>query len=149
MNGKILNCSKCGSGNSAEVNFCRMCGNRFHKLLTNLPYEEKQMSEVRALTKLLIGLVLLFITFVPTLDGAPILWLLLFPSFLMIKKGILQLSKSQIELYSNCRQLATRLTYRLQTPSPHLAYNDFRAIPTGELTAPPSVTENTTKLFEK
>jgi hypothetical protein len=91
MNGKILNCLKCGSGNSEEVNFCRMCGNRFHKLPTNLQNEEKQMGEVRALTKLLIGLVLLFVTFMPTLDGAPILWLLLFPSFLMIKKGILQL----------------------------------------------------------
>lgn len=144
-----MNCLKCGSGNSDKVNFCRMCGNRFHKLPKNLQDEDRQISEVRALTKLLSGLVLLFIAFMPCLDGDPMLWWLIFPGFLMIKKGVLQLSKSQSALYSNYRQLASRFTNHLQTSSPYLAYNDFRAMPTGELTAPPSITENTTKLFDK
>ena len=138
-------CSNCGTQNKEEANYCRRCGQSFHKPTTSPLTAEAQRNLARGIKKLLIGIALLVVAFIPLLEGEPVIWWLLFPGLPMLAKGIRLLSAVRFEAPPS---LATVPFTGIQAPPPPQTRPNFRAKPTGEL-VPPSVTERTTKLFDR
>ena len=143
-----MHCSTCGVSNFEEANYCRMCGNRFRLPLADPLPEVPRYDQARAIRKLLIGIGLLVAAFFPLLEGEPIIWWLIFPGLPLLVKGIKQLTQVSIADFVNHQQFATTPFDRIAKTAPPLNHSK-RAKPTGELVSPPSITENTTKLFER
>jgi len=76
------------------------------------------------------------------------MWWLLFPAIPMISKGVSGIIEAkQARDMNTIRPAPIARNSQPQIPP---AFNDgFRARNTGELVPPPSVTENTTRLFDK
>src|SRR5689334_17595675 len=143
-----MNCPNCGAGNIAAANFCRLCGLSFQKLSKPISFNLTPTDLGRAIRKLVFGIGLLIIAFVPLLEGEPMIWWLLFPGIPMVAKGMRLLSQiKKVNCMQNHYQPAANANPT--TPVTTRISSDMRARPTGELVPPPSVTENTTRLLEK
>src|SRR5262245_32687880 len=102
-------CPKCGTQNIEEANFCRICGVRFQTPAINaLPKPNIEIPDYeRAIRKLLMGIGLLIIAFIPLIEGEPIWWWLLFPGIPLIAKGIGQLTQVKLACGSSHQLSAT------------------------------------------
>jgi hypothetical protein len=77
------------------------------------------------------------------------LWWLFFIGIVMVVKGIRLLSAARFAAYSTPAQIATTPLNRMQETSSPQIHSNVRVRQTGELVPPPSVTESTTKLFDR
>lgn len=143
-----MNCSKCGVNNFDEANYCRRCGNRLRRPLTDPLPEVTPYDQARAIRKLLIGIGLLVAAFIPLLEGEPMIWWLIFPGLPLLANGIRQLTPFRIADCVSQQPFATTPFNRIaKTDSPLSDSN--RAKATSELVPPASITETTTKLFDR
>jgi hypothetical protein len=138
-------CAKCGTQNIEEANYCRFCGNTLQPLSTTALPEVKQFDQERALKKLTMGIgFLIFSSMLPS-AVKPVFIVL---GILMLVKGIRLLHFSKLTACAspaptaptNFRQIRETSAQQIQTKV---------VKPTGELVPPPSVTEHTTKLFDR
>jgi hypothetical protein len=138
-------CPKCGVQNIEEAKFCRMCGASFQMLSSTLsPYTAPPNYE-RAIRKLFMGIGLLLIALVSTFSHRGFFWWMIFPAIPMVSKGIEALIQNKHA--HNLAAAPRQTTLQSQNSSKQADYASIRARQTGEL-VPPSVTENTTKLFD-
>jgi ABC-type bacteriocin/lantibiotic exporter with double-glycine peptidase domain len=145
-------CSKCGVQNVAEVNYCRVCGNSFQKLSTNELPEAKQFDDVkpynqeRAFKKLFMGIGFLIISSMLHSSVKPVFLVL---GIIMLVKGVRLLQMSKLVSCASSAQTTTTPFHQIQETSAQQVHTNPRVRQTGELVQPPSITENTTKLFDE
>ena len=144
-------CPKCGTENIPQANFCRACGVRLQRVSRlaspTTPSNATAPDLSRAIKKLVVGIGLLLIAFVPLLEGEPILWWLLFPGLPMVIKGIRLLTQIKEVSHTHNRYEVASISHPTTPIAARPSRDDMRARPTGEL-VPPSVTENTTRLLD-
>jgi len=140
-----MSCPTCGAETEMSANFCRMCGRRLREV--SAPVAPNPPDLARAFKKLFVGIAFLIIAFVPLAEGEPIMWWLLFPGIPMVVKGLRLLTQSNVAHSVQSHYQQASITDPT-TPLPGRISSGIRVRPTGEL-APPSVTENTTKLLDK
>jgi hypothetical protein len=149
---KIMYCSKCGTQNLNEVNYCRVCGNSFQKFSTNeLPDvkqfdEVKQMNQERAYKKLFTGISFLILSSLLPSSAKPVFLIL---GIIMLVKGIRLLQVSKLISCASHGQNTATPFHQIEETSAQQINPQARVKQTGELVQPPSVTENTTKLFDR
>ncbi|MFL6215172.1 MAG: hypothetical protein ACJ74J_14905 [Blastocatellia bacterium] len=139
-----MNCPNCGAESITTANFCRMCGVKLREMPAAFP-SNSSPDLGRAIRRLIVGIGLLIVAFIPLLEGEPMIWWLLFPGVPIVSKGLRLLVQANV---SNCVQNhpATQISSPT-TPLQARISSNVRVRPTGEL-MPPSVTENTTRLLE-
>lgn len=142
-------CSNCGTQNIETANFCRTCGHNFQNLSTRQLPEIKNPDQERAFKKLFMGIMFLVISSAISSFAKPVsVWLLII-GIVMLVKGVRLFACSRFTASSPNAQTATTPFHQLQeTASQHIQTN-VQVKPTGELVPPPSVTEHTTKLFDR
>jgi hypothetical protein len=142
-------CSKCKTGNLDEANFCRVCGYRFFKLSRVLLSSDKQPDYQEAMKDLFTSFGLFVIALITFLSAAPI-WLgFIFAGIVALLKGCWQLLQVKVLTTANHPQIVAAPTNSLQEITSSFPQDDFRPQTTAERLSPPSVTENTTKLFDR
>jgi hypothetical protein len=148
---KIMYCSKCGTQNLNEVNYCRACGNSFQKFSTNglpdvKPFDDvKQANQERAFKKLFMGISFLILSsFLPS-SAKPVFLIL---GIIMLVKGVRLLQLSKLVSCASHGQSTTTPFRQIPETSAQQIHTNPHVRQTGELVPPPSVTENTTKLFD-
>jgi uncharacterized membrane protein YvbJ len=142
-------CSNCGTQNKEEANYCRQCGRSFPKPYTNLLPEVKQPDQHRAFRKLFTGIAFLVIASILPAHSRPMLWWLFFIGIVMVIKGVRLLSVARFSALSTQTQLTATPCNAISETSPQQIHTEVRVRQTGEVVQPPSVTENTTKLFDR
>jgi hypothetical protein len=142
-------CSNCGIQNKEDANFCRRCGQSFQKPSINPLPDMKNPDQMRAFKKLIMGIGFIALSGAFRSTTKPLSGLLLFLGIVMVIKGIRRLSWSGFAVCSNHSQLATTPFHRISETAPQRVQTNSQVRQTGELVPPPSVTENTTKLFDR
>ena len=132
-------CPKCGAQNIAEAKFCRMCGTAFQTPSKPAHALEVLPNDGRAFRSLFIGGAFLIIVLISIFSRTGFFWWMLFPAISLLSKGVRRLNKLK----------RAHLYHAPPQQLPLGGYQEVRVRPTGELVPPPSVTENTTKLFDR
>jgi hypothetical protein len=139
-------CAKCGFQNVEEANYCRVCGNNFQKLSTNALPETKQPDQERAYKKLFMGIGFLILSSILPSSAKPVFLVL---GIIMLVKGIRLLQVSKLIACASSVQTTSPPFHQIRKTSAQQIHTNPRVRQTGELVPPPSVTENTTKLFDR
>jgi hypothetical protein len=141
-------CPKCGTQNINEANFCRLCGMAF-QVISPPPQALLELPNYgRAFRPLFIGSAFLLLALISIFFRAGFFWWMLFPAISLVSRGVRRLNQiKQAHLYNAPSQPPGTLYSNSQQPIPPASYSEVRVRPTGEL-IPPSVTENTTRLFD-
>jgi hypothetical protein len=138
-------CAKCGTQNIEEANYCRFCGNTLQPLSPTALPEVKQFDQERALKKLTMGIgFLIFSSMLPS----PVKPVFIVLGILMLVKGIRLLQLSRLMACASSAPIAPA-TFRQIGETSAQQIQTKAVKPTGELAPPPSVTEHTTKLFDR
>lgn len=139
-------CANCGTQNKEDANFCRKCGNRFQNPFANPLPEVKRQGQEQAYKKLFLGIGFLIIASMLHSTVKPLAGWLVFLGIVMIVKGV---RRSRLAACATPAQLATTPFNRIPETSAQRINTKGQVRQTGELAAPPSVTEQTTKLFDR
>lgn len=143
-------CPKCGAKNIAEAKFCRMCGAAFPRPVNSARSLSIPPDYGRAFRPLVVGIGFLIVVLISVSSHTGFFWWMMFPAFSCISKGMRrlhQIKRAQVD--NDFLDQAGMLNPPSSPSTPAVRYGEVRARPTGELTPPPSVTENTTRLLDR
>ena len=141
-------CPKCGTRNIEEAKFCRLCGSAFQGLAKPAQALPVSPNYGRAFRPLFIGIGFLIIALISVFSHHGFWWMM-FPAISLVSRGVSRLVRiKQAHLYNALPQQTRMLDDNVPPQMPPATYSNVRARPTGELIAPPSVTENTTRLLD-
>lgn len=143
-------CPKCGTQNIAEAKFCRLCGIAFQGFLQPAQAVPVLPDYGRVFRPLFGGIGFLVIVLISIFSHTGFFWWMLFPALSLLSRGVKRLHKLKSASLENVLPQQPRMfDHQPPQPVPPAIYSNDRARPTGELIAPPSVTENTTRLLDK
>jgi uncharacterized membrane protein YvbJ len=142
-------CSNCGTQNMETANFCRACGRNFQNLSTRRLLDMRNPEQDRAFKRLFVGIMLLLISSALPSFTRPLSLCLSIIGIVLLIKGVRLFAFSRFAASSPDSQTATTPFHRIQETSSQQIQTPVQVKSTGELVPPPSVTENTTKLFDR
>ncbi len=163
-------CPNCGTQNLKDANFCRSCRSNLslvpQALTGQLPQQPEQYDKrsrrknkpptlQNGIREAFVGIGFLFVSLAVMLfaPAGRIWWFwMLIPAFTMLGKGISEIvaARQQMPPFQHPQQPIPPLQHPQQAIPPIPPAVDYQAPKTGELAQPPpSVTESTTKLFDK
>jgi uncharacterized membrane protein YvbJ len=141
-------CSNCGTQNIETANFCRTCGHNIQNLSTKALPDMRNPNLERAFKKLFMGVIFLLISSALSSFAKPVSVWLLIVGIVMLVKGVRLFASSRFSASSPNAQTATTPFHQLRETASQSIQTNVQVKSTGEI-VPPSVTEHTTKLFDR
>jgi hypothetical protein len=142
-------CLNCSTQNIEEANYCRKCGNGFQKTSSHPLPAIRNPNHEKAFKKLFIGIGFLVLSSMLSSSVKPFSVILLVVGIITLIKGARLLAGYRWVSCSTHPQMPTTPFNRIQKTSSQRIQTNSQVKRTGELIPPPSVTERTTKLFDR